>query len=681
MTAAKSAVPPRIKIPDVGGLSLKQAALTYAQAGMHIVPTRVGATKNPGSLVGAGWHNQASNDPEQIEKWWSEYPRIGGIAFHPGPSGVVVFDYDKTMVSMPDNVREALETGKFQQSRENGIRGHRFFACAPGEFGGSAGAFMRWGEVRSQGGVIILAPSAHPEDDGLYRWHETGELPPLPDLLRDMLSAPGESVEPKTSDELKVFLAKYTENNEPHGLQGPLGKFQTDTKEGGSRHDAMKNALPWAFRESIIGRFPARFAYDGLKHAFFRVKPEAMPTGEFDRLAQWAAAQAELADPDEIRARVDRPKTESVELGDFEHAVEYEVRKIEVREEAKRRISAKGHVPFARTPLDLANFLDQPPNPTPMRIDSLMPDGGRVVFSAPYKAGKTTAVGNLIRSLVDGDPFLGTFAVNKTAKRLVLIDNELSADMVRDWLLKQGIKNRRAVADVICLRGEVSMFDILDDRRRGEWVAYLREIGCDYLVLDCLRPVLDALGLDENHDAGRFLTAFDALLSDAQIDGNATIVHHMGHTGERSRGDSRIQDWPDAIWKLVRSDSKDDLSPRLFSATGRDVEVAEGTLEYNAATRHLTYRDGNRSQARQSRRADTAITEIVKMLTDAKRNGEIGISQNKLIEQVRQITGIGEPTVKSALDLGEKEGSIVWIPGVNKQKIYSIAAETDKENG
>lgn len=316
MTAAKSAVPHNLKIPDVGGLSLKDAALAYAQAGMHIVPTRRGAVKNPGSLVGAGWHNQASCDPDQIEKWWSEYPNIGGIAFHPGPSGVVVFDYDKKNLSMPDDVREALQTGKFQQSRQNGIRGHYFFACEPGEFGGSAGRFMRWGEVRSQGGVIILAPSEHPEDDGLYLWHDSGELPPLPDLLREMLSAPGQSAEPKTSEELKTFLAKYTENNEQHGLQGPLTSFHADVKAGGSRHDAMRDALPWAFRESIIGRYSAQFAYESLKFAFRTVKQEAEFTGEFDRLAQWAAAVAELADPDEIRAKVDRPKDQSAELDD-----------------------------------------------------------------------------------------------------------------------------------------------------------------------------------------------------------------------------------------------------------------------------------------------------------------------------------------------------------------------------
>lgn len=365
----------------------------------------------------------------------------------------------------------------------------------------------------------------------------------------------------------------------------------------------------------------------------------------------------------------------------FESFVVQRIWQQRVFDEAKRRLRAENHVPLSRPTTNLTDFLAQPANPTPMRIDDLMPDGGRVVFSAPYKAGKTTAVGNLIRSIVDGDPFLGTFTVNKPASRLVLIDNELSRDMVRDWLLKQGIKNTDAVADVICLRGEVGSFDILNDDRRGEWAKHLRDIGCDYLIFDCLRPVLDALGLDENHDAGKFLTAFDALLSEAGMNGDATIVHHMGHTAQRSRGDSRIQDWPDAIWKLVRENPDDEFSPRYFSATGRDVEVPQGLLTYNPANRHLTFhREVNRTDARKHRKADAAALAITQILTADKNNGGTGVSQNQLINEVMSATGIGKPAAKTALDLGVSEGALIVYSGLNRSKIYSIVTEMPNFN-
>jgi hypothetical protein len=179
---------------------------------------------------------------------------------------------------------------------------------------------------------------------------------------------------------------------------------------------------------------------------------------------------------------------------------------------------------------------------------------------------------------------------------------------VRRWLREQNIRNTAAVADVITLRGAVSSFNILDDKIRDRWATRLRDLGCDYLILDCLRPCLDALGLDENRDVGKFLVAFDALLADAGIL-DSFIAQHMGHTNERSRGDSRLQDWPDALWRMVREDDSPD-SPRFFTAYGRDVDVHEGRLSFDPATRRLTYAAGSRRDAK----TDAALRAVVELL-------------------------------------------------------------------
>ena len=66
-------------------------------------------------------------------------------------------------------------------------------------------------------------------------------------------------------------------------------------------------------------------------------------------------------------------------------------------------------------------------------------------------------------------------------------------------------------------------------------------------ILDCLRPVLDALGLSE--DKKRLdgsSSRSHALLKRRRNRRCLPLVQHMGHTNERSRGDSRLQDWPDA---------------------------------------------------------------------------------------------------------------------------------------
>jgi hypothetical protein len=320
--------------------------------------------------------------------------------------------------------------------------------------------------------------------------------------------------------------------------------------------------------------------------------------------------------------------------------VRYEASRSRILKEARQVADQEAYTPLAFAPRNLTKFLNEPSNSTPMRIEHVMPDGGRVVFSAPQKAGKTTAIANLIRSLVDGTAFLDAFGVFKKAERLVLIDDELSEDMVRAWLQTQGIVNTDAVADVMCLRGRVSDFDIVNDKRRGEWASHLRDLECDYLIFDCLRPVLDALGLDEWHHAGKFLTAFDALLYEAEMPGDSTIVHHMGHSNERARGDSRIQDWPDAIWKIVREDENDPLSQRFFSAHGRDVEVIEGKLRFDDMTRHLSYLGSTRSDLKKQKRYAPAITEAVDLLKNDKVQGNDGIAKTALVNQIHANIGV-----------------------------------------
>jgi hypothetical protein len=131
-----------------------------------------------------------------------------------------------------------------------------------------------------------------------------------------------------------------------------------------------------------------------------------------------------------------------------------------------------------------------------------------VIVAAPFKGSKTTLVGNVTRSLVDGDLFLGHAAVTPVTGAVALLDFEMAESQLDAWLRAQGIRHDDRVV-VIPLRGAAASFDVLDIERRTQWARTLRDAHVEYLILDCLRPVLDALGLDEQRDAGRFLVGFD----------------------------------------------------------------------------------------------------------------------------------------------------------------------------
>lgn len=346
----------------------------------------------------------------------------------------------------------------------------------------------------------------------------------------------------------------------------------------------------------------------------------------------------------------------------IERGIEIELDKLRIRREAARRLDAEERPVIIYPPVtSLAELLDQPDDTAHYRIDQVAPKQGNIILSAQFKAGKTTLVNNLVRSLVDSDPFLGRFTVAQPAQHLVLIDDEMGRNTVRRWLREQKIRNTKAVADVITLRGRVSSFNILDDKIRDQWAARLGDLGCDYLMFDCLRPVLDALGLDENRDVGRFLVPLDALLADAGIP-DSFIVQHMGHTGERSRGDSRLQDWPDATWRIVR-DTEEPNSPRFFSAYGRDVDVYEGRLSFDPGTRRLTYAAGSRSDAK----TEAAARAVIQLLAA----GDDPLSYRGIENDLAG--GHTQKAIRDGIAQAVRQGFVTVTEGPKRSKLHAIA--------
>ncbi|WP_407649987.1 AAA family ATPase [Gordonia pseudamarae] len=316
-------------------------------------------------------------------------------------------------------------------------------------------------------------------------------------------------------------------------------------------------------------------------------------------------------------------------------------------------------------PTNLADLLAQPDDEAAYRVGELWPTGGRVLLAAQFKAGKSTLVGNVLRSLVDGDKFLDRFDAVPVG-RVALIDTELDTRTLRRWLREQAIDNTERVS-VLPLRGAVSTFDILDPATRARWAAQLS--GADVVILDCLRPILDALGLSEDKDAGRVLVAFDALLAEIGAT-EGLVVTHMGHEAERARGDSRLRDWPDAEWKIARGgdDSDDDgRRPRYFSALGRDVSLPEGLLTFDPETRRLAYGEGNRRDSN----ARAALPELMALI-----RAEPGtLSKNAAEIRLRDEHAIPQRVARQAIAAAIRSGDLDVTAGPRNAKLLSPGAD------
>ena len=368
---------------------------------------------------------------------------------------------------------------------------------------------------------------------------------------------------------------------------------------------------------------------------------------------------------DAPEAAATRDVGEPVETPDhFRRDVDAEKYRAAVRDTARLERAAEraGAVDVPR-PQGLAEFIAAyADDEAAWLVDGLWPAGGRVLLVAAYKAGKTTTVANLVRSLVDGDRFLGRFEVNHDdgAPRVVVVDTEMTERQLARWLRDSQI-TRRDLVDVLPLRGKLSAFNVLEPALADVWASTLR--GADVVILDNLRPVLDALGLDENREAGRFLTAWDELMEAAGVR-ESLVVHHAGHGQDRARGDSALMASNDSIWTL-RRDGESASAPRFFRAMGRDVNVPEVRVEFSEPTRRLSL---STALPDPDAPALAALPAVVSFLMRK------GMHSVRAIQDAREAES-WEPSrdaVRDALKLGERRGLLYAHSGPKRSRLYGV---------
>lgn len=280
--------------PDADTLT---AALTYARAGLCVLPVRKGS-KNPGSVVGRNWQSKSSHDPKQIVAWLAgtDY----GIALHVGRSGTVVFDVDKPELRPPE-LLAAIDNAPYQSTRANQPgRGHYVFLMPEGrKLGNGTGKLGKgWGEVRGRNGVIVVAPSVHPNaaEGGRYRWECSGTVPPLPDAVATLLDDSAGNGDAATNAQANQFLNTHTSGSPDDGrLRAVLEVYDRKVAQGASRHQTAVEAACWAMREAKRGYYPARTAGEELGKRFMKSltgEKDRSPVSELHGIIAWAIGQA-----------------------------------------------------------------------------------------------------------------------------------------------------------------------------------------------------------------------------------------------------------------------------------------------------------------------------------------------------------------------------------------------------
>ena len=298
-----------LTVPDVAGMDTLTGALAYAKAGWYILPVGHG-TKRPLPELGSDWQHKSSRDPEVIAAWLAGTGH--GIALHAGRSGAIVLDVDNLdgVASCPALVA-ALEAHvraghPVQQSRPG--RGHYLFTQPPGRNLGNGKGRLDgpWGEVRGRNGVILAAPTAHP-DGGSYRWLATGPVPELPAALAALLPDTADAQDAATDTEVAAFMAAHTAASKPRNLELTVADLEKRIRAGASRHDATLTKTCLALREAAAGYFPAGEAARRIGEVFTagvcreapgRPRTPAEAASEFRGIVAWAVAQVTVSPQD-----------------------------------------------------------------------------------------------------------------------------------------------------------------------------------------------------------------------------------------------------------------------------------------------------------------------------------------------------------------------------------------------
>ncbi|MFD3849225.1 bifunctional DNA primase/polymerase [Streptomyces microflavus] len=443
----------------------------------------------------------------------------------------------------------------------------------------------------------VVWPSRHPGTGETYRWFgpdgerlEDGVVP----SPEDFPELPAAWVAALSSEGVTALSGTVVPvlDGEPLDVRAMLTP--------GAITDGQDNklaALAWHLYHSDLPRSTCVDILEGVVAAFAdNAAAGKVPWKPGDGEAKWEYLEAK----GEQRGSVVLAGSD-----DFDRLVAVQQQRMRVNAEAARRERAEVR-PERPKMLTGAEFLAADFGGVMWRVDGLLAQGGNALLAAQAKAGKTTLRNNLIKSLVDGEPFLGRFEVAQDGV-LAVFDLEMPDEMAQDWLRRLKIQHPERFMYVPML-GRGASLDPTDPDSVAEWAADLKAAGVTTMLIDCLSPLLAAFGLDEDKPSQvrPLLEGFNTLKRAASVQ-EIVLIHHMGHNGTRARGASSLLDWPDAIWDLT----KDEQERRYLSARGRGVDVSKSALEFDPQTKALTLADAEPVAPELKQATGTTETKIL----------------------------------------------------------------------
>ncbi|EGJ73555.1 hypothetical protein STTU_0766 [Streptomyces sp. Tu6071] len=327
------------------------------------------------------------------------------------------------------------------------------------------------------------------------------------------------------------------------------------------------------------------------------------------------------------------------------------------RERAKAEVEAKRYAAdiaaLAACSRNLTSFLNEETAEASYDVADLLPAEGNFTLVAAKKTGKTSTTIELVRAYADGSPFLGRFEITGGPQHVGMWDYEMGDPQLREWLRRAGIRNTDRV-HLLPLRGQHLSLRTPATR---EWAAgWLRDRRVGLWLLDPAHRAMTGFTTqgDPNTAAQEFTETLEQIKREAGVR-NIGLPVHTGLSGEHARGASRWGEWPDAIWKL----KKDENGRRTLSAEGRDVDLAETTVQRDAETRRLSVSAFDNAGSAYQGPSDV---DRLCMWLDAHPD------DHPSKRRVAEILNVSQEKAATILETAEDAGRIVVRPGPRRSQ-------------
>ena len=612
-------------------------ALRFAAQGIVVVPVATDGSKRPG--VGS-WKQYQERQPTQDELLnWFNNDQVQGLGVITGPisNNLLMIEWEGRAIEQKlhlaakeamkasglEYLWETLTNGYSEMTPSGGIHflvkidgspieGNTKLASKAGEDGGCLI------ETRGAGGFSICAPSggsAHPNGKSwtmiagsieniptitekelweLFTILKTFDEMPKSEITKQELTKrefnpalPGDDYNQRmTWEEIleplgwkKVYTqAQVTYWRRPHKSEGisastNYGDYDTFfVFSTSTTFQSEKGYSKFATYAHLNHHDDFKAAAQALRFLGFGVGRDEIANYEYN------PSTGEIIATDGVLA------TDSTEI---DYLTAQEIKMSRAKRTAKKLLDAEEAASNYHTPIYVRSLTDElklPIEEVKWTIKDVFPTGANVTLTAQYKAGKTTLINSLAKSLADGEKFLNYFDQPDHKGRIVIFNYEVSENQYRRWMNDVAIESSNKIT-LVHLRGK--RLPLIVPRVEDLVVGILKDLDAQTWILDPFARAFTGCG-DENSnsDVGLFLDTLDVIKDRAGVS-NLVLPIHTGRAQEngvdRARGATRLDDWADVRWLLKKTQDG-----RFFSADGRDVLQEEQMLTFDETTRSLT---------------------------------------------------------------------------------------------